>query len=77
MKIVLSILCLSFTLFGSEKKEDQDQSVHDGKPTYETRRIGPGPKHPAVIAAHAAANQNNKEETRRCGFCTKQKNRPT
>jgi hypothetical protein len=77
MKIVLSILFLSFTLYGAEKKENQDPAVHDGKPTGGVRWTTPGPKHPSVIAAHEAQKLKQFEETRRCCFCIKLKKRTT
>jgi hypothetical protein len=77
MKIILSILCFSFTLYGAENKEDTDRGVHNGKAPRSVRLTTPGPRHPSVIAAHEAARLKNLEETRRCCFCIKLKKRPT
>jgi hypothetical protein len=76
MKIILSILCLSFTLYGAEKKEEQDPAVHNARPTNSVRWTTSGAKHPSVIAAHEAQKLKQFEETRRCCWCIKLKKRP-
>lgn len=76
MKIILSIVCFCFTLYGAEKKEPQDQAVHNGKPTHGSIRwTTPGAKHPSVIAAHEAQKLKQFEETRKCCWCIKLKKR--